>query len=156
MSNWAMPSIGVISMSYARPFTAEHFPIFERIVNAGLEFCELLVPEPGELDPAEAAAAAQGAGLDLVLAARVNLSRDLASDDADSHAAGIAYLKYCVDVAVACGAKIVGGPLYGAPLVFAGRAPAPIDDDHRIERVLRVMAGLQDAGAYAFDNGVKR
>ncbi len=155
MNNWAMPSIGVISMSYARPFTADHFPIFERIANAGLEFCELLAPEPGELDPTDAASAAQAAGLDLVLAARINLSRDLASDDPGCHAAGVAYLKYCVDVAVACGAKIVGGPLYGAPLVFAGRAPAPIDDDQRIERVMRVVSGLQHAATYALDNGVK-
>lgn len=145
-----MPSIGVISMSYARPFTAEHFPIFERIAAAGLEFCELLVPEPGELDPAEVASAAKAAGLDLVLAARVNLSRDLTADDG----AGVAYLKYCVDVAVACGAKIVGGPLYGAPLVFAGRAPAPIDDDQRMARIERVVAGLQEAGAYALNHGV--
>lgn len=155
MNHWAMPSIGVISLSYARPFTAENFSDFERIASAGLEFCELLVPEPGELDPAAAAAAAQAAGLDLVLAARVNLARDLASDDEASHTAGVAYLKYCVDVAVACGAKIVGGPLYGAPLVFAGRAPAPIDDDQRMARITRVVEGLQDASGYAFEHGVK-
>ena len=122
-----MNAVGVISMSYARPFTAAHFPLFARMKAAGMDFCELLVPEPDELDPAEAGRAARDAGLALALAARVNLQRDLASDDDAAHREGVAYLRRCVDVAVACGAKIVGGPLYGTPLVFAGRPPAPID-----------------------------
>ena len=44
-----MNPLGVISMVYARPFTAEHLPLFGRIKAAGLDFVELLVPEPGEL-----------------------------------------------------------------------------------------------------------
>ena len=67
-------------------------------------------------------------GLDVVLAARVNLTRDLASADRAAHEAGIAYLESCADIAAALGAPIVGGPLYGAPLVFAGRAPSPVDE----------------------------
>src|SRR5579875_3742414 len=132
------PSVGVISMSYARPFTADHFPLFARMKAAGMDFCEILVPEEGELDPGEAGRAAADAGLFLLLAARVNLQRDLASDDEAARNAGIAYLRRCVDVALACGAKIVGGPLYGTPLVFAGRAPTPIDEGRRTARVDRV------------------
>ena len=151
---WPMPAIGVISMSYARPFTVAEFPALERIANAGLDFIELLVPEGDELDPVAAGAAARAAGLEIVLAARVNLHRDLASDDALCHAAGVAYLKTCVDVAVSCGTTLIGGPLYGAPLVFAGRAPAPIGEDQRQARVARVVAGLRDAGEYAAAHGV--
>ena len=93
--------IGVISMTYTRPFTAEHFPLFARMKRAGMDFCEMLVPEPGELDPAAAGRAAKDAGLFLLLAARVNVQRDLASDDAKARAAGLDYLRYCVDVATA-------------------------------------------------------
>jgi D-psicose/D-tagatose/L-ribulose 3-epimerase len=146
--------IGIISMFYARPFGREHFDRFARAHQAGMDFVELLVPEPGELDLAEAKAAAEGAGLGLVLAARVNLQRDLASPDHAARAAGVAYLRTCVDVAVALGAKIVGGPLYGAPLVFAGRAPAPVDPDLRKRRVGWVVEGLRQAAAYAADKGV--
>ncbi len=141
-------------MSYARPFTAVHFPLFARMKAAGMDFVELLVPEEGELDPAEAGRAAADAGLGVVLAARVNLSRDLASDDEASRAAGVAYLKRCADVARAMGARIVGGPLYGAPLVFAGRAPSPIDEDARARRVARVSDGLNEAGSHAAEHGV--
>lgn len=153
-ARWA-PGIGVISMTYDRPITAAHTPLFQRMRAAGMEFCELLVPEPGEIDPADAGAAARAAGLALVLAARVNIDRDLASDDAASPHAGIAYLRRCVDVALACGADLVGGPLYGAPLVFAGRPPRPFDAAQKAERIARVVDGLQQAGSYAESKAVR-
>ncbi len=149
------PSIGVISMTYARPFTAAQVPLFAQMRAAGMDFCELLVPEEGEIDPAAAGAAAREAGLSLVLAARVNPARDLAAADGAAHRAGIAYLRRCVDVARTCGARLVGGPLYGSPLVFAGRAPRPIEPAERAERVARVIAGLAEAGAHATRNDVR-
>jgi D-psicose/D-tagatose/L-ribulose 3-epimerase len=150
-----MNPVGVISMTYARPFSSAHLPLFARMKAAGMDFCELLVPEAGELDPVAAGRAARDAGLFLVLAARVNLQRDLASDDGAARAAGVAYLRYCVDVAVACGAGIVGGPLFGTPLVFAGRAPSPIDEALRQERIARVVDGLRAAGEHAAAHGVR-
>ncbi len=153
-SDWA-PKIGVISMTYARPITPGHFQLFARMRAAGMDFCELLVPEGDEVDPAAAGEAARAAGLSLVLAARVNVDRDLASESAASRRAGIAYLRTCVDVAVACGANLVGGPLYGTPLVFAGRPPRPFDAAEKAERVDRVTAGLREAAPYAEDHGVR-
>ena len=151
---WTIPPVGVISMSYARPFTAAHFPHFARMQRAGMDFVELLVPEPGELDLPATRQAAQQFGLGIALAARVNPQRDLSSPDPQAHAAGIAYLKQCVNIASALGATLVGGPLYGAPLVFAGRPPAAVDDATRHAWVNRVVAGLQDAGAHAARAGV--
>ncbi|MCZ8122407.1 MAG: sugar phosphate isomerase/epimerase [Magnetospirillum sp.] len=146
--------IGVISMFYARPFGREHLPLFARARKAGMDFVELLVPEPGELDLAETRRTAAAEGVGLVLAARVNLQRDLASPEAPARAAGLDYLRACVDVAVALGAKIVGGPLYGAPLVFAGRAPAPVDSESRARRIGWIVQGLREAAAYAVDRGI--
>lgn len=144
-----------LDVEYTRPFTAAHFPLFARMKAAGMDFCELLVPEPGELDPAAAGRAARDAGLFLLLAARVNTQRDLASDDAATRAAGIAYLQRCVEVATACGATIVGGPLYGTPLVFAGRPPSPIDETHRQDRIKRVVDGLLAVSEHAAINNVQ-
>ena len=62
------PSIGVISMFYARPFLAEHFGLFARMKRADMDFVELLVPEPGELDLPTTRAALRDAGLQVVLA----------------------------------------------------------------------------------------
>ncbi len=149
------PPVGVISMSYTRPFTAAEFPLFARMRAAGMDFCELLVPEPGELDPAAAGRAARDAGLFLALAARVNVQRDLASDEPAARTAGVAYLRRCVDVAVACGAAIVGGPLYGTPLVFAGRPPAPIEESRRLDRIKHVVDGLRAAAEHAAGSNVR-
>ncbi|MEO5770929.1 MAG: TIM barrel protein, partial [Burkholderiaceae bacterium] len=117
--------IGIISMQHVRPFTAAHFTQFARWREAGFDFVELLVPEPGELDLAATRRALEGEGLGVALAARVNLDRNLCADDAERRRAGGDYLHYCVDVAHALGAGVVGGPLYGNPLVFAARQPHP-------------------------------
>jgi D-psicose/D-tagatose/L-ribulose 3-epimerase len=153
-SQW-MPAIGVNSMTYTRPFTSEHYPLFRRMKAAGMNFCELLVPEEGELDAADAGQAARDAGLSLVFAARINPHRDLAAEDHAVRRSGVEYLRRCVDIAVAAGAKIVGGPTYGSPLVFAGRVPEPIDESDRLARIQRVVAGLKEAGDYAVQQGVE-
>src|SRR5262245_37237679 len=134
-----MNPVGLISMQYARPFTAEHFPLFAKMKSLGFDFVELLVPEPGELDLAAARRALADAGLAVVLAARVNLQRNLASEDATARRAGVDYLRYAADCAVALGATLVGGPLTGNPLVFAGRPPAPVSETERLARKERCV-----------------
>ncbi|GGE01595.1 tagatose 3-epimerase [Aureimonas endophytica] len=149
-----MNPVGLISMQYARPFTAEHFPLFRKMKALGYDFVELLVPEPGELDPHETARALEDAGLGVVLAARVNLQRNLSSAEPVAWQGGVDYLRYAVDCAVALGATIVGGPLTGNPLVFAGRPPAPVAEDERLARKARCVEGLKLAGAHAQGTGV--
>src|ERR1700738_5140019 len=97
-------TIGIISMFYARPFGREHFSTFARAKKAGCEFVELLVPEPGELDLKETKAALADHGLGVVLAARVNLARNLASDEDGAHRAGVQYLQSCIEIANGLGA----------------------------------------------------
>ena len=149
-----MNPVGLISMQYARPFTAEHFPLFLRMRELGYDFVELLVPEPGELDLEQTRRALEGASLGVVLAARVNLQRNLSSEDQQAHRAGIDYLKYSADCAAALGAAIVGGPLTGNPLVFAGRSPQPVTEQERHARKARCVAGLKEAGEHAAKVGV--
>ncbi|SFZ86466.1 D-psicose/D-tagatose/L-ribulose 3-epimerase [Devosia enhydra] len=146
--------IGIISMFYARPFGPEHLAILPRMKAAGCDFVELLVPEPGELDLGETRRALEANGLGVVLAARVNLTRDLASPDDAAHKAGIAYLETCVETAAALGATIVGGPLYGAPLVFAGRPPTPVSEPDRQRKIDQVVKGLKTAARRAEGEGV--
>lgn len=147
--------IGIISMFYARPFGRDHFDHFADAKRAGCDFLELLVPEEGELDLAETRAALAGHGLGVRLAARVNLTRDLASHDPSARRAGVQYLKQCISVATSLGADLVGGPLYGAPLVFAGRPPTPVGEAERAQRIDWVVAGLKEAGAVAEAAGVR-
>jgi D-psicose/D-tagatose/L-ribulose 3-epimerase len=107
------------------------------------------------LDLAETRQALADAGLTVVLAARVNLQRNLTGDDTAARQAGIDYLKYTADCAHALGAPVVGGPLYGNPLVFAGRPPAPVPEDLRRRRVDWCVEGLKQAAVTARDSGVQ-
>jgi D-psicose/D-tagatose/L-ribulose 3-epimerase len=141
--------IGLISMHMARPFTTDHFHQFERLRRLGFDFIELLVPESGELDLTQTRQALQNAGLGIVLAARVNLQRNLTSDDAAIRRAGLDYCRYCIEVAGELGSELVGGPFYGNPLVFAGRAPAPVSEQQRRAREAWCIDGLRRAGEFA-------
>jgi D-psicose/D-tagatose/L-ribulose 3-epimerase len=89
-----------------------------------------------------------------VLAARVNLQRSIASADPAARQGGVDYLKRCVEVADAFGAKIVGGPLYGEPLVFAGRPPQPHSDNEIAARAERTVEGLAAVAPIARAAGV--
>ena len=150
-----MNPIGIISMQHNRPFTAADFPQLARWRAAGYDFVELLVPEPGELGLAAVRRALGEAGLGVVLAARVNLDRNLTSDDPIKRKAGIDYLRYCAETAQAIGAAVVGGPLYGNPLVFAGRAPHAVAEDLRKARVEWCIEGLQAGATAAGASGVR-
>ena len=150
-----MNPIGIISMQYNRPFTAADFTQFGRWKSAGYDFAELLVPEPGELDLATTRRALADAGLGVVLAARVNLERNLTGDEPAKRQAGLDYLGYCAETAQALGARIVGGPLYGNPLVFAGRAPHVVSESLRQARVEWCVAGLKAGGDAAAKCGIR-
>lgn len=141
--------IGIISMQYARPFTEAHFHLFDQVRDTGFDFIELLVPEPGELDLGKTRQALNDAGLNVVLAARVNMQRNIASDERSARDRGVSYLKYAIEAAAELGAPIVGGPLTGNPLVFAGRPPSPVTDKQRESRKTYCIDGLSEAAKAA-------
>ncbi|MEP2783278.1 MAG: sugar phosphate isomerase/epimerase family protein [Pseudoruegeria sp.] len=142
--------IGIISMQFVRPFTQEHLHLFHDIKAMGFDFIELLVPEPEDgIDLALAKDALVEAGLDVVLAARVNAHRSISSEDPTARQGGIDYLKSCIDSAAAIGAKIIGGPLYGEPMVFAGRPPLPRTDNEMKARADRMISGLAEVAPFA-------
>ena len=146
--------IGIISMQFIRPFTSAALPYLRKTRELGFDFVELLVPEPEDgLDLAQTRRILADEGLGVVLAARVNLQRSIASEDAAAHQGGIDYLKSTVDAAEALGATIIGGPLYGEPLVFAGRPPYPWTDAQIAARAQRTIDGLAEVAPYAASAG---
>jgi len=147
--------VGIISMQFVRPFLSKDLSLFSHIRELGFDFVELLVPEPeDQLNLNEVRQALADSGLDVVLAARVNLQRSIASEQAAARQGGIDYLRYCIDCAEQLGASIVGGPLYGEPLVFAGRAPAPANDDQIARRLEYTVDALRQLAPQAGNSGV--
>nr|WP_272211368.1 sugar phosphate isomerase/epimerase family protein [Marinicella sp. W31]MDC2877259.1 sugar phosphate isomerase/epimerase [Marinicella sp. W31] len=135
--------IGIISMQFTRPFGREHMHLFRHMRTLGFDLVELLVPEPEDgLDLKALKGALDEAGLGVALAARVNLQRSISDADKGIREGGMGYLRYCLEVAHALGASTLGGPLYGAPMVFAGRAPAPVAEHEMKARGERVIDGL--------------
>src|SRR5687767_13871457 len=100
---------------------------------SGLDFVDMPVPEPGELGLSELRQAIDDEGLGVALAVRPSAARDPTSEDAGVRKTGREYLRRCVDVAVALGARILGGPAYGA--LIAGRVPQPFDETRRKARL---------------------
>ncbi|MEM5499968.1 sugar phosphate isomerase/epimerase family protein [Ahrensia kielensis] len=141
--------IGIISMFYARPFQKEQFPLFARMKQCGMDFVELLVPEAGDFDVGEARKVLEGEGLRVLLATRTNAERDISSEDQTARQGGIDYLNYSVNIAAELGAPLIGGPFYGSPLVFAGRAPVPVTENERQRRISAVIDGLAQVTSLA-------
>ena len=142
--------IGIISMQFVRPFRTKDLGLFATIKALGFDFIELLMPEPEDglgLDDVRNALSDNDLGV--VLAARVNTERSIASDDRKARQGGVDYLKACIDAAAAIGADVVGGPLYGGPLVFAGVRPTPITETERQARFERCVEGLAEVSADA-------
>ena len=148
--------IGIISMQFVRPFTTKDLCLLEEIKALGFDFIELLMPEPeDDLDLGDITKALADNDLGVVIAARINTERSIVSADAKARQGGIDYLKICIDAAVTVGADIVGGPLYGGPLVFAGVRPSPIDETERRARFERCVAGLAEAADAAKDANIR-
>nr|WP_321457361.1 sugar phosphate isomerase/epimerase family protein [uncultured Cohaesibacter sp.] len=144
--------IGIISMQFARPFKTEHLTLFAKMKDLGFDLVELLVPEPEEdLKTRDIKEALEEADLSIALAARVSLSRSISDENPAIRQAGADYLKYCIDLAHEVGAYSVGGPLYGAPMVFAGRAPAPVAEKEMKAREERVIEALSKLSLQAKD-----
>ncbi len=147
--------VGIISMQFARPLSGDDLHCFDTAAGLGFDFIELLVPEPEDrLKAADVKSAADGAGISVVLAARLNLRRSIASASARSRQGGFDYIMHCIDLAAEIGAGIVGGPLYGEPMVFAGRRPGPRDDTDIAARRDRTISGLARLASAARSAGV--
>lgn len=147
--------VGIISMQFIRPFTGDDLHYFQAAAKLGFDFVELLVPEPEDnLEIGSVNRAAQDAGITLVLAARVNQQRSVASDNTEEQIGGMDYLKRCVEVAVQLDCTIVGGPLYGEPMVFAGRPPVPRNDDDIARRAERTVSAFRKVAPFAQSAGV--
>lgn len=147
--------IGIISMQFTRPFAGKDLHYFQKAADLGFDFVELLVPEPEDrLSIADVKKAADDAGIFVVLAARVNQQRSVASEDPINQNGGLDYLKFCIDAAAELGGGIVGGPLYGEPMVFAGRPPVARSDDDIVARAERTIAAFSEVAPLAQAAGV--
>jgi len=146
-----MNALGVSTWIWVSPLTDERLAtLAPKIRELGFDLVELPVEHPGDWNPAHAAEVLASAGLAASVAAVMPAGRDLLVDDEDVLASTADYLRHCVDVAVAVGSGVVGGPVYSA----VGRTWALTADERA--RAVRVLAErLRPLAAYAAERGVR-
>ena len=146
---------GIISFMWARPFTREYYDSLTRASELGFEAFELVMPEPGNVDFAELGDLCSRHGLRSALTARVGAETDPCHPRAEVRKRAGEYLRECIDAAATMGAEVVGGPLLGSPLVFAGQRPRLVSDAERRRRFDLCVRHLAEAASYAAERGVR-
>lgn len=108
-----VPLLGVNTWVWTSPLTDEVLPgLLRRVADLGFDAVELPLENPGDLDPDATAAAVAGAGLTPYVVGAMAPGRDLVAASPATVGATQDYLRSCVDLAAAVGARTVCGPFY--------------------------------------------
>ncbi len=107
--------IGVSTWVWASPLDDRTLAeLAVRIRGWGFDVIELPVENPGDWDPAAAAGVLSDLGLGATTCLVTSPGRELVAADAATVRSTQDYLRHCVDVAAAVGARTVGGPAYAS------------------------------------------
>jgi D-psicose/D-tagatose/L-ribulose 3-epimerase len=143
--------IGVSTWVWTSPLSdADLDRLVPRIRDWGFDIVELPIEQSGDWDPSHATDLASEAGLGTTTCAVMTPDRDLTTADRTTTEATRAYLRHCVDVAVAVGSPVVAGPIY-APV---GRL-WQLDAGDRAQTVARLVEALRPVADHAGGRGVR-
>lgn len=141
--------IGLSSFVLASPFTDDSLDLLPGVKEMGYDLLEICVEEPPRLTAARVRAAADSAGLGLSVGGAFGASRDLSHDSAHGRAAGLDYIRWCIDFAAEVGSPRLGGPMYSA----VGKTRM-LPAERRAQQRAWAAEGLREAGDYAAERGV--
>ena len=148
-------TFGIISFMWARPFTKADYGIISRARAMGFGAFELVMPEVSAVNFSEIGLLLQEHKLSSSLTARVGSDTDPCSFDPQIRKRARSYLESCIKAAAEINATVVGGPLLGSPLVFAGQAPRLLSASERQKRFDLCVRHLSELVPYAEERGVK-
>ncbi|WP_346773841.1 sugar phosphate isomerase/epimerase family protein [Cellulosimicrobium sp. SL-1] len=108
-------ALGVNTWVWTSPLTDDALRgIAPRVAGWGFDVLELPVENPGDWDPATAAAVLADHGLAASVSLVMGEGRELVATDAATVRATQDYLRHVVDVARTVGAPVIGGPAYAS------------------------------------------
>src|ERR1019366_5208286 len=90
----------------------ESLALIDRVAELGLDFIEIPLMGIDDVDPESIYDHVQAAGIDVVTSTVLSESTDITSTDPEVRAAGVAYLRRCVDVTAEMGAPQFSGVIY--------------------------------------------
>jgi D-psicose/D-tagatose/L-ribulose 3-epimerase len=109
--------LGVSAFAWTAQFEAEHLDLVPVVRAMGLEALEIALFEPAQLAATQIRRAFAAADLECTVCAILPAGINPISPDAAVRACSLRHLTACVETAAACGAKLLGGPLF-APIGY--------------------------------------
>jgi D-psicose/D-tagatose/L-ribulose 3-epimerase len=107
-----MMKLGIHAMAWTPHWSDDSLPLVDRVAGLGLDFIEIPLMGIDDVHPRPIRARLDDAGIDVVTSTVLGESTDLTSPDPDVRAAGLAYLRRCVDVTAELGAPQFSGVIY--------------------------------------------
>jgi len=109
--------LGVSAFAWTAKFEREHLEILPTLREMGLEGFEIPMFDPAQLAATEIRRCFEANGLECTVCAILPDGINPISPDAAVRARSLQHLTACVETAAACGAKLLGGPLF-APIGY--------------------------------------
>lgn len=141
---------GISSFVWASPFSDATLGLLGKAARMGFDLFEICVEDPETIHPDRIVPALQEAGIGALVCGAFGPARDISSEDPGLRGQGVAYIKRCVDIAVALGSDMVSGPMYSA----TGKARLQSAEE-KSRQWGWAVDNMRVCAAYAADRGIK-
>jgi D-psicose/D-tagatose/L-ribulose 3-epimerase len=106
--------LGIHAMAWTPHWSNDSLPLIDRVAEMGLDFIEVPLMGIDDVDPQAIRSRLTDAGVGSVTSTVLSEATDISSSDPDVRAAGVDYLRRCIDVTADMGAPQLSGVIYGA------------------------------------------
>ena len=143
--------LGFNLLLWASQITDEHFPLFEKLKQAGYDGAELPIFGGTPEDYAHVGRELKDNGLRATAVCVIpDKAHDCTSSDPKVRAEGLKHLKWAIDCLEAAGGELLCGPFYQPLAIFSGNAPtaeerAGIVEVHKAAAQYAAKAGIRMA-----------
>ena len=104
--------LGIHAMAWTAHWSDESLPLIDRVAELGLDFIEIPLMDVDDVHPGPIRARLDAAGIDVVTSTVLGAATDITADDPEVRAAGVEYLRRCVNVTAELGASQFSGVIY--------------------------------------------
>jgi len=119
--------LGIHAYAWCSQWSNDTLDLIDRVRELGLDFIEIPLMVLETFDPPAVRDRLQQVGLPAVTSTVLLGGQDITSEDTGERAAGVAYLKACVDATAAIGAASLSGVIYSQHVKAARRRPGEAD-----------------------------
>jgi len=141
---------GASSFIWVSPFSNDSMFLFEKAKSQGFDILEICIENPDTIDTEAIKKAAEETGIEVFICGAFGPGRDISAKNPADRESGVAYIKTCVDIAVAVGSKLVSGPMYAQ----TGRCNLSTPEQKK-QQTRWAVDNMKVVAAYAAEKGVK-